>query len=421
MHLITLLLEFSCELSCPFLGTFDILIRRLEDDRECVERDADTGLHLEQTTLDVLDTLTGPAVGAKDTSEETAVDDGVDAGDDIPDGWEGLTNKSGRTKENTLCLTNGCHDLVERSIDDVVHLNVNAVLFQCSLDGAGEGLSELVGSGVGDDNERVARTLDGSGPVTIELNVELHVLTKDGTVAAADGVKVYILELGQTVQDVLLEGAKDAVKVVLVCTEHVLLHLGVLGDLIVEDERIAVVGTEEVTGDDGLELRDVGNHGIRPVEEGTDDELEGVATDVDGSGLVGDLQSLGELLVADELNVPQGGTSSDDCGLRVLVHQQSECTTVIRLSMIQNNIVDLLISLQNSLDPLFKLGKVSLLDGLEEDVCLLTLQQEAVVGCSKGGCHDNIKVAKLRMKSTNPVQVFPHKKGLILSCRHCKY
>jgi len=353
--LLAFLLDLSSKLCSPFLCLLKVLLRGLEDNGERIERDTDTGLHLEQTTLDVLDTLTRPAVRAEDTSVEATVDDGIDASDDVPDGRKGLTNEGRRAEENTPGLTDGFHDLVKRSVDDVVHLNIHAILLQSGSNGVSKCLGELVGSCIRDDNERVARTLDGSGPATIELDVILQILTEDGTMAAADGVIVDVLELVKTVEHVLLEGTEDAVEVVLVSAEHVLLHLRILGDHIIEHKRVAVVGTEEVTGDDGLELRNVGDHGIRPVKELADDELEGVTTDVNGSRLVVDGHGLGELLVADVLNVPQSNGGTHNCGIRILVHQQSKRTAVIRLSMIQNNVVNLLIGLQDSLNPLFKL------------------------------------------------------------------
>jgi len=414
-----LLLELSGELGSPFLGLCKILLRGMEDDRECVEWDTHTRLELEQTALDVLDTLTRPAIRAKDTSIETTMDDGVDASDDVPDGWESLTDESGRADEDTLCLADSIHDLGERSVDDVVHFNVETVLLETGLNGFSKSLGELVGSCIGDNDERVARARDRSGPVAIEFDVVLHVLTKDRAVAAADGLEVDILELGKAIEHVLLEGAEDAIEVVLVGAEHVLLHLGVLGDLVVEHERVAVVSTKEVAGDDGLELRDVGDHGVGPVEERADDELESVATDVDGSRLVVDGHGLGELLVADELDVPEGRTSAHDRGIRIAGHQQGQSAAVVGLSVVQNDVVDLLLRLEHSLDALLELGKVGLLDGLEEDVGLLALEQEAVVGRAEGGGHDHVERAKLRVKSADPVEVLFHKKRLVLSRRHC--
>jgi len=411
----TFLLDFLSELLCPFLSLSKVLFRGLEDDTHIIKRNTNTRLELKETTLDVLDTFTRPAIRAKASSKETTVDDGIDASDDIPHRRKSLTNKSRRANEDTLSLTNGFHDLIERSINDVVELYIHAILLESLGDGLGESLSELISSSVGNDDERIAWTRGRSRPVAIEVEVELKVLTKDRAVAAADGFKLYSLELLKTVEHMLLEGAEDAVKVVLVGAQHVLLHLGILGDLIVEDERIAVVSTKEVASDDGLDLRDVSDHGIRPVKEGADDELESVATDVNGSTLLVDDKGLGELAIADEFDVADGSICTNDGSVRIALHQQGKSAAVVRLSVIQNHVVNLLVTLEDSLNPLLKLSEVGFLDSFEEDISLLTLKKETVVGSTEGSGHDNVKVTQFRMKSTNPVQILLNNKSFVFS------
>jgi len=410
--------DFISELTGPFLSLLKILLGGLEDNSESIKRNTHTRLHLKETALDVLVTLTRPSIRAKDTSKETGVDDGIDASDNVPDGRKSLSNKGRRTDEDTLSLSNGFHDLVKRSIDDVVDFNIEVLLLKSSLNGVSKSLSELICSGISDHDERIARARNRSRPAAIEVKIELEIFTKDRTVAAADGLKLNSLELLQTIKNVLLERTKDAIKVVLVSAEHVFLHLGILGDLIVEDERIAVVSTKEVAGDDGLDLRDVSDHGIRPVKERSNDEVESVTTNVNRSTLLVDNEGLGELAVADELDVADSSIGTDNGGVRIALHEKSESTTVIRLSVIENDVIDLLITLQNSLDPLFKLSKVSLLDSLEEHVGLLTLEEEAVVSSTEGSLHDNIKKTELRVQSTNPVKVLLNNKSLILSSSH---
>jgi len=411
----TFLLDFLSELLCPFLSLSKVLFRGLEDDTHIIKRNTNTRLELKETTLDVLDTLARPTIRAKDTSKQTSVNDGVDASDNVPDRRKGFSDKSRRTEKNTLCLSDGFHDLVKRSVNDVVEFNIHAILLQRSFDGVSEGFSELISSGIGDHDKRISGARNRSRPAAIKVEIELQILTKDRTVAAADGVKLNSLELLETIENVLLERTENAVKVVLVCAQHIFLHLGILGNLIIEDKRIAVMSTKEVTGDDGLDLRDVSDHGIRPMQEGTDDELESIATNVNGSGLLVHNKGLGELAIADEFDVTNSSVGTHDSGIRVTLHQKSKSTAVIRLSVVQDDVVDLLIALENGLNPLFKLSKMGLLDSLEEYVSLLTLKEEAVVSGTEGSGHDNIKVTQLRMKGTNPVQILLNSKSFVLS------
>ena len=402
---VALLLHLSGKVDSPLLALLEILLRRLEDDRERVERDAHAGLELEETALDVLDALARPAVGAKDAREEAAVDDGVDAADDVPHRRECLTDEGRRAEEETLGLADGLHDLAEVGVHEVEHLDVDAVLLERGLDGAGHRRGELVRRGVRDDHERVARARDGRGPVAVKVKIVRKVLTKNRTMAAANGLKVKTLQTVKTLQHIGLEGAKDAVKVVAISTQHVCLHCRILGDLVVEHKRVAVMSTKEVTRDNGLELRDESDHGVRPVEEWADDELECVSTNVNGLSLACDCNCLGELGVADELDVAECLVCCHDGCIGITSHEECEGATVVGLGVVEDNEVDLLARLEDRLDAFLKLGKVCFLDSLEEHICLGALEEEAVVSCSEGCVHDDVENPQCWVESPNPEEV----------------
>ena len=82
-----------------------------------------------------------------------------------------------------------------------------------------------------------------------------------------------------------------------------------------------------------------------------------------------------------------------------------EGATVVRLSVVEDDVVDLLALLEDGLDSLLELGEVSLLDGLEEDVGLGALEEEAVVCCSEGRVHDDVERAQLGVECADPEEV----------------
>lgn len=308
--------------------------------------------------MDVFDTFTRPAIGTKGAHDHASVDDGVQTGCDVHDRWNAFTGISWSAKQQPRGVWKTAEDGRGRLLLEVMKLDIKTIFLECRGNGLGNCLGVVVRRDIGDENERLVarpRCHDASCQTVELLDIPVDVGADDGTMAGTDGVEDEGLKFLESLLDLGGKGTHDALVVVSELGLQNKLIVRVLFDEVVEDEWAGEVDTKEVAGDNGLELWDVGDHGVRPVEHRRQSEVEGVAANVKLADSIATASNHGvsECPVPDESDVAQARAGCDDFGIRKTVDNEPKTATVVWLGVVQHNVVDLLVRSENSIQLLF--------------------------------------------------------------------
>ena len=364
--------------------------------------------------MDVLAALARPAEGPEGAANKTLVDDRVQAHGDLPDGRDGVADQRRSAEQETLDGVDVLNSVDRGLRDQVDNSRLVALGLHALLDRLCHGGGVTVRRRVRDHDDVLALGL--GAPLAVLVGVRLDVRAEDRPVRAAHDLDVQVLDLVQRGNHEALERAHDGVEVVLIRVPHLGLLLGVLReDFVVEEVLVAVVSAEEVARDERLQLGDVGHHRVRPVDHRRRDELEGVVAErqLQARGRV-HLFHLGRELVGDVGNVGVRNSGGDDGRVGVLRHEGVEGAGVVRLGVVQHDVLDLLVRLQDGLDVADVLGGELLLGGLEHRDAVRAAQQVRVVRSAVRGVHHNVEHTQLSVEDTNPVEVFANFSGF-----HC--
>lgn len=204
---------------------------------------------------------------------------GKHTGGQVPDGLEGLAHDGGGAQQEAVGVEQFFGHLGGICLHHVIKAHIDAALVRDTL---GDGLSQLssvaVGADVGNDDGGPGVRVDDGGPLLVGIQHVGNAGVQHRAVAGADHLQLQGAHPLQSVQHKALEGADDAVVVILGGLPVALL----VGNGAGQDTVAGVVGTEGVTGDQHLVLSDIGVHGVRPVEVGNHHELQRLIVQLQG-------------------------------------------------------------------------------------------------------------------------------------------
>ena len=115
------------------------------------------------------------------------------------------------------------------------------------------------------------------------------------------------------------------------------------------------MNTKEVASDDGLELRDEGDHGVGPMEHWSQSEMQSVSADVELTDAIATASNhgVGKGPIPNEADVAQTRAGCNDLCIWKTVDNKSKASTVVWFGVVQDNVINLLIWFQNGIKLLF--------------------------------------------------------------------
>jgi hypothetical protein len=152
-------------------------------------------------------------------------------------------------------------------------------------------------------------------------------------VRGADHAQWQVLDLGQRIANLVLEGTHDTVEIEVKVAREV-------GDLVVEEPGCAVVGAEGITGEENLILDQIGEHGVGPVHVRGENETQRAAAEVEFLAVRHHVRLERRIDQLLEKVFPRLGDINGD--VRVSLQKRDQCPGVVRLGVVDNDDVDLL-------------------------------------------------------------------------------
>ena len=365
-----------------FPGLFELVLAGLEAHPEALQ-----GLELEllEALHDVGHALAAPAVAAEGGGHLAPVGAGKHAGGQVPDGLEGLTHDGGGAQQETVGVEELLSHFAGVGLHHVIQAHVDAALVRDTL---GNGLGQLagvaVGTDIGNNDGGPGVRIDDGGPLLVGIQHVGNAGVQHRAVAGADHLQLQRTHPLQSVQHKALEGADDAVVVILGGLPVALL----VGNGAGQDTVAGVVGTEGVAGDQHLVLPDIGVHGVGPVEVGNHHELQSLVVQLqslavlDGDGV--------EIPIDDLFQKVDGAAGGHDLQPGVELQQALHAAAVVGLGVADHQIVHLVDGGDGAhlLQPAVQAFGLS---RLKKDGMVGGFQHVGIVGGAVLGVHDDVK------------------------------
>ena len=403
------------QLPCAFCGLFHFLFQK--DAAEVVaeiigvgqligvgfEADPEAVHHLQADLFQSLDdmgnALAGPAVAAEGGSQPSLEYGRIHGKGQVVDGLKSFPQDGGGAEEIAV---GGGHIrgqvllIVEYQ---VIAADLGAGVLHALCDDFRQLLCIAVGADIGHDHQFLFLLRGSLAPLAVPAEDLVEIRIQYRAVAAADVFDLQIFDPLQSVVHVGIgEGADDAVEIVfsgfgVACLVR---HGGP------DDAFRGIVGAEGVAGEEGLYLRYIGIHGVRPVEVGQDHEFQGLVPQGQGHA-VGDGDAV-EILVDDVLEELDGGTGGHHSDVGVQIQELFDGSGVVGLRMVHDQVVDLGNG-SHGFDVAYHLVEEGELGCFEKSRLLTALQQVGIVGRTVSGLHDDVEDAQIRVQDACPVQV----------------
>ena len=201
------------KLHAIFPGLFELVLAGLEAHPEALQ-----GLELEllEALHDVGHALAAPAVAAEGGGHLAPVGAGKHAGGQVPDGLECLAHDGGGAQQEAVGVEELLSHFAGVGLHHVIQAHVDAALVRDTL---GNGLGQLagvaVGADVGNDNSGPGVRIDDGGPLLVSIQHMGNSRIQHRAVAGADHLQLQGTHPLQGIQHEALEGANDAVVVIL--------------------------------------------------------------------------------------------------------------------------------------------------------------------------------------------------------------
>ena len=323
----------TSEIVSEIVGILELGGIGLKTDPETVQ---DIQTDLLQAFDDVRDAFSGPAVASERGSQSSLEDRGIHAESQVVDRLQGLAENGGRAEQISV---RSCHIRSQAGLvvkDQVIAVNLRAGILNAPGDRFRELLGVAVRADIRHDHQLLCLRRRRLAPLTVPAENLVEMRIQDRAVAAADMFDLKVFDpLKGIVHIRICKRADDAVKIILggVCIARLIRDGGS------HDAFRRVVRAEGVAGEQRLDLRHIGIHGVRPVQVRKDHEFQGLVPQGEGHA-VADCDAV-EICVDDMLEELDRGSGGDDRNVRIHIEKLLDRAGVIRLRVIHDQIIDL--------------------------------------------------------------------------------
>ena len=393
--------QLHAKLIAELKGFCQVFFRRSQAYLEAIHHPQ---VDLFQSFNDMRHTLAAPAVAAESGSQLAAVDGGIHTCGQIPDGFQRLLQDGRCTEEDTIgCADLACHFPCIRRYHIVAFYIDIPGFFDAFCDLAGQFFRVAVSTYIRDNDSRFF-VCGHFTPCVINGHQFRNVAVQHGAVTGTDHIDIQFPHTLHSFHHIgLLEGAQDVVKIIF-CGSQIAF---VICHCAAQDAFVGIMGTEGVACHQCFVFHYISIHGIGPVQVRHHQETQGLAADLHFVAIIH--RDRIEIFIHDLFQEGNRCCSRDDLHLGVFPDHPHDGTSVVRLCVAHNDIID-------GLDiQLFQQGFSVViveffLGCFKEDGLIPRLQNVGVIGRTKFCIHDDIEYPQVFIQNACPVKVVfqPH-------------